>query len=196
MDSALTSQPEHKPQTGDAELVAAARGDPQAFAALYHRYVTPVYRYLYHRVGNPAEAEDLTSQVFTAALESLDGYRERGNFPAWLFTIARRTAIAHYRRRRPEIPLEEGENSGEGGDPLEGLVRDESVARLGALLAGLDEEQRELLDLRFSAALTYKQIAQVLGRSEGAVKMAVHRLLNQLENDWSQLENDWDKSQP
>lgn len=190
MESALTSQPERHQQAGDAELVAAARRDPQAFAALYRRYVAPVYRYLYHRVGgSPQEAEDLTSQVFTAALESLDRYREQGNFPAWLFTIARRKVIAYYRRQNPQVALDDAHpNPGERDDPLEGLVRDEHLAQLGALLTGLDEEQRELLSLRFSAGLTYPQIAQALGRSEGAVKMAVHRLLRQLEEDWDENE--------
>lgn len=190
MQSALTSQPELTQQASDAELVATARRDPKAFAALYRRYVTPVYRYLYHRVSSYQEAEDLTSQVFTAVLESLDRYREQGDFPAWLFTIARRTVIAHYRRQDPQIALEEVHpDPSQDGDPLDGLLQDERLAQLGGLLAGLNEEQRELLNLRFSAGLTYRQIAQVLGSSEGAVKMAVHRLLRQLENDWDEYKS-------
>jgi len=83
----------------EASLVEAARHDTAAFSRLYRRYVTPVYRYLYKWVGNPAEAEDLTSQVFTEALEGLARYRERGNFAAWLFTIARRRLVDFYRQR-------------------------------------------------------------------------------------------------
>lgn len=190
MQSALISQPELTQQAGDAELVAAARRDPKAFAVLYRRYITPVYRYVYHRVNRSQEAEDLTSQVFTAVLESLDRYREQGDFPAWLFTIARRTVIAYYRRQDPQVALEEVyPDPSQEDDPLDGLVRDERLAQLGGLLSELDEEQRELLNLRFSAGLTYKQIAQVLGNSEAAVKMAVHRLLRQLENDWEESES-------
>jgi len=73
----------------DASLVEAARRDPAAFATLYRRYVTPIYRYIYSRLGNVADAEDLTARVFTEALEGLHRYREQGNFAAWLFTIAR-----------------------------------------------------------------------------------------------------------
>ena len=83
----------------DAVLVRAARHDLAAFAALYRRYVTPIYRYLYSRVGNAADAEDLTAQTFVAALEGLPGYRERGNFAAWLFTIAHNKAADHHRQQ-------------------------------------------------------------------------------------------------
>ena len=88
----------------DAELVESARNDPAALAALYQRYLTPVYRYLYHRVGNSADAEDLASQVFIEALEGLVRYQDRGNFAAWLFTIAYRKAITFYRRTHMDMP--------------------------------------------------------------------------------------------
>jgi RNA polymerase sigma factor (sigma-70 family) len=127
---------------------------------LYRRYVTPVYRYLYKWTGSPTEAEDLTSQVFMEALEGLARYRAQGNFAAWLFTIARRKAIAAYRRRRPHLPLDAAEQvPGLAGDPLERVVQGEQMERMTALFAGLGEEQRELLRLRFSAGLGYAKIA-------------------------------------
>src|SRR5690606_23373838 len=95
------------PAPDDAALVRAARGDPAAFAALYRRYVGPVYRYLYSRLGHAAEAEDLTAQVFSEALQALPRYRERKRFAAWLFAIARRRLADHYRRQRPSEPLDE-----------------------------------------------------------------------------------------
>ncbi|MDO9129198.1 MAG: sigma-70 family RNA polymerase sigma factor [Anaerolineales bacterium] len=85
----------------EAALVERARRDPSAFAALYHRYLTPVYRYLYRRLGNAHDAEDLTAQVFIEALEGLVAYRERGKFVAWLFTIARHRLTDFYRQRVP-----------------------------------------------------------------------------------------------
>lgn len=81
----------------DASLVKAARRDPAAFAALYRRHVTPVYRYLYSRVGNTADAEDLTAQVFTEALEGLGRYREVGSFATLTITsIAIAAVIGPY----------------------------------------------------------------------------------------------------
>jgi RNA polymerase sigma factor (sigma-70 family) len=169
----------------DALLVKAARRDPVAFAALYRRYVTPIYRYLYSRVGNAADAEDLTAQTFVAALEGLPGYRERGNFAAWLFTIAHNKAADHHREQHPQLPLDEAlDNPRHGENPMTSMMRKETLQRLSALVAQLEEDKQELLRLRFTAGLTYRQIGTILGRSEGAVKMAVHRLLHRLEAEW------------
>jgi RNA polymerase sigma factor (sigma-70 family) len=171
----------------DAALVKASRRDPAAFATLYRRYVTPIYRYLYSRVGEAAMAEDLTTQVFIEALEGLANYREQGHFAAWLFTIARRRVADHYRRQRSHLPLDEALDSPAGGEsPLVRLVRQESLQRLASLVAELDEDQQELLRLRFAGGLTYGQIGAVVGRSEAAVKMAVHRLLRHLEAGWEE----------
>ena len=171
----------------EAALVEAAQRDPTAFIILYRRYVTPVYRYLYKWVGNPSEAEDLTSQVFTEVLEGLVHYRERGIFAAWLFTIARRKAIAAYRRRRPNLSLDEAEDMpGATEDPLESVIQGEQRERMAALFAGLNEDQRELLRLRFTAGLSYVEIGALLRRSKAAVKMAIYRLLQQMYAKWEE----------
>jgi RNA polymerase sigma factor (sigma-70 family) len=171
----------------DAVLVRAARHDLVAFAALYRRYVTPIYRYLYSRVGNAADAEDLTAQTFVAALEGLPGYRERGNFAAWLFTIAHNKAADHHRQQHPQLPLDEALDSPRHGEnPLASMMRKEALQRLSTLVAGLEEDKQELLRLRFAGSLTYAQVAQVVGSSEGGVKMAVRRLLRRLETEWEE----------
>jgi RNA polymerase sigma-70 factor (ECF subfamily) len=166
----------------DAVLVRAARRDPAAFAALYRRYVTPIYRYLYSRVGNAADAEDLTARTFVAALEGLPGYHERGNFAAWLFTIARNKASDHHRQQHTHLPLDEALDGPDNGEnPMTTMMRKETLQRLAALVAQLEEDKQELLRLRFTAGLTYRQIGTILGRSEGAVKMSMRRLLHRLE---------------
>ena len=91
-------------QLDDATLAKEARRDAEAFTTLYRRYVTPLYRYLYHRLGNAKDAEDLTAQVFTDALEGLSSYRECGRFSSWLFTIAHRRLVDLY-RQQPNEPL-------------------------------------------------------------------------------------------
>lgn len=159
---ALTDTMQPTPTDGDAWLVQEAQRRPAAFAQLYRRYVGPVHRYVYSRVGNRADAEDLTAEVFMAALRRLPAYRERGAFAGWLFSIARRTVAGHHRRARPTACLDD----------------------LARQLARLDEEQRELLRLRYAAGLTYREIGQVLGKREATVKMAVHRLLGRLQAEW------------
>ena len=172
----------------EARLVRAAESDPAAFASLYRRYVAPIYRYLYWRLGHAADAEDVTAQVFTEALERLSGYRERGSFAAWLFTIARRRAADYYRRQRAHAALDEKalQRQSSGSDPLRDALRSESLQRLAQLVAGLDAEKQELLRLRFAGGLSYKEIAAVVGSSEAAVKMAVHRLLRRLRAAWNE----------
>ena len=174
-----------KEDVDDAELVRDARRDRSAFGALYRRYVDRIYRYVYSRVGRKADAEDLTAQIFTEAMEGLEGYRERGTFSAWLFTIAHRRVVDHYRRRRPTQPLDAASEIEDGGpNPLAEVVREERLEHLARLVKGLDAEKQELLRLRFAGELTYREIGEVVGRSEGAVKMAVHRLLRRLEEAW------------
>jgi len=163
----------------------AARTDPSAFSELYHRYVTPVYRYLLRRVGNQAEAEDLTAQVFIEVLEGLVAYREKGNFTAWLFTIARRRAIDHYRKKQELVELDDNLiASSESNDPVEIVSKREEIRHLEALITNLDEEKQELLRLRYAGGLTYAEIGNLQGRSEAAVKMAVQRTLHSLKLSW------------
>lgn len=176
---------EGKPVVDDASLARAAQRDRKAFAALYRRHVHRIYRYIYSRVGRRADAEDLTALVFTEALEGLDGYREQGTFSAWLFTIAHRRLVDHYRRDRPTWPLDTArEIPADGPNPLTEVVQNERKAHLARLVESLDEEKQELLRLRFAAELTYREIGEIVGRSEGAVKMAIHRLLRRLEDAW------------
>jgi RNA polymerase sigma-70 factor (ECF subfamily) len=165
----------------DAALVKRARGDTEAFAALYRRYLTPLYRYLYRRLGNEKDAEDLTAQVFTEALEGLAAYRERGRFASWLFTIARRRLVDLYRQRVPD----ELDDPPDGAPGLQAaLEQEETYSRLTRLLQRLDEQQQELLRLRFSAGLEFAEIAAILKRNPGAVKMSFYRALERLRSQW------------
>lgn len=174
-------------QGEEGDLVEAARRDPAAFAGLYRQYVKPVYRYLYSRLGQVEDAEDLTTQVFLEAFQGLGRYRPNGPFAAWLFTIARRRFIDHLRRQRPLAELnEEVEASDASADPLTQVIQHEEFQQLQAQLAGLKESDQELLRLRFAAGLSFAEISHMLKHSEAAVKMIVYRLLRRLE---SKLEN-------
>jgi RNA polymerase sigma-70 factor (ECF subfamily) len=165
----------------EASLIAAARQDPGAFGVLYRRYVTRVYRYLYSHLRSEADAEDLTAQVFMAAWEGLSRYREQGNFPAWLFSIARNKVNDYYRRQRDHLSLDEaGPQLRQEWDLLEKVELNESLRSLNGLVEKLNPEQQELLRLRFAADLSYGEIAGILKKNEAAVKMAILRLLRQM----------------
>jgi RNA polymerase sigma-70 factor (ECF subfamily) len=169
--------------TNEAALVEEARDNPEAFAALYRHYVTPLYRYLYRRLSSAHDAEDLTTQVFIDVLEGLatHRYREGGCFTAWLFTIARRRLVDFY-RQRPSAKLEDPPSPEPG--LLFAIEKGQDVQRLAFLLARLDEDQQELLRLRFSGGLSFSEISLLDGRSEAAVKMAVYRTLDFLREHW------------
>ena len=173
---------------GSKQFAAASRTPHTraTFKALYRRYVAPVYSYIYSRVGEQAEAEDLTGQVFMEVLEGMERYEEQGKSASWIFTIAHRRVVDHYRSRRQELPFDEALDSPrDGPNPEREIIRQEQLAQLARLVANLDEEQRALLQLRFVAELTYGEIGEVVGSSEGAVKKAIYRLLDRLRTDWT-----------
>jgi RNA polymerase sigma-70 factor (ECF subfamily) len=167
----------------DPGLIERSRHDPEAFGALYRRYLTPVYRYLYRRLGNVHEAEDIAAQVFTEALEGLVAgrYREGGCFSAWLFTIAAHK-LADFYRTRSHLELDDPPSAEMGlQDKVE---KNDDQQRLAKLLAMMEDEKQELLRLRFSAGLSFAEISSLAGRSEATVKMAIYRSLTWLREHW------------
>ncbi len=177
-------QPAQEPAASEPDLVAQARSDREAFAALYDRYFDPVYRYCYHRLGSREAAEDATSQIFLQVLTALPRYQEVGTFRSWVFTIAHNVITNRVRARHPNEPLETAREQADPGPLPEelALAADEQRA-LAAGVATLPPDQRRAVELRL-AGLTGPEIARVLGRSHAAVKMlqlrAVDRLRTQL----------------
>jgi RNA polymerase sigma-70 factor (ECF subfamily) len=158
-------------------LAAAAKTDPAVFGRLYDHYVKPVYNYIRSRIATEQEAEDLTSKTFIAAYEALPRYHERGLFAAWLFRIARSKLTDHLRRSKYEVPLETVENWAGNEDTLEQLVRSEDLRRLASLIRCLSDGDRDLIQLRYVAGLSFAEMAEVLGKREDAVKKSLYRLL-------------------
>jgi RNA polymerase sigma-70 factor (ECF subfamily) len=171
----------------DARLAAGAKRDPAAFAALYRRYVDAVYRYCYHRMGTREQAEDATSHVFLKVLAGLPTRREDESFRSWLFAIAHNVVADLYRAKRPVWPLAVVAGHADSRSSIE----EEALAaveqdEVRALLLRLPVDQRRVLELRL-AGLTSAEIAGVLGKQVGAVKMAqsraIARLRRSLEGD-------------
>jgi RNA polymerase sigma-70 factor (ECF subfamily) len=167
----------------DEKLVEAARTNTDAFSVLYQRYLDRLYRYLLRRVAHVHDAEDLTMQVFNDVLDGLVShhYRENGCFAAWLFTIARRRVADYFRQHIPEA-LNEGLSS--DVDMHVSVENSERAQQISTLIAQLDSHQQELLRLRFSAELTFSEIALLENRTEAAVKMAFYRTLTLLRSQW------------
>jgi RNA polymerase sigma-70 factor (ECF subfamily) len=165
----------------DGVLAEAAKRDPSAFSELYERYYPRVYRYVYHRIGQTAEAEDVTAHVFMKALEALDGYQtQRNSFAPWIFRIARNAVVDHYRRRRHQSSLEGLEQEAEGEDPAFSALAGERSRELHDLIQSLSPDQREVILLRYAADLTHAEIAEALKKNQAAVRMLLHRGLRRL----------------
>ena len=178
----------------DRPLVAAARRDLSAFEPLYRRYLAQVYSYAYYELGDHHDAEDATERTFLLALTNLGRFEERAQpadgegastFRVWLFRIARNVVAnqRRSRRRRPEAPLEA---AAVVHDPLD--VEGDAVARAEAATAWaavgrLAGDQRRAVVLRFVEEMSTAEIAGVLGRSEGAVRVLIHRALRSVARD-------------
>ncbi len=177
----LTLMIEPTEPTPDDQLAYQARLNRAAFAELYRRHVTRVYRYHLAHTGNVHDAEDLTSQTFLAALEGIRTFRGDGPFAAWLMGIASRRRALLFRGRRPEVPLEAALHV-----PTPGLATEseaslrlqmESVSRA---LKQISRDRAEAIALCLFSRLTCAEVAKVLRKSEASVKMSLSRGLRDL----------------
>lgn len=151
----------------------AQRYDREALSEIYRAHVQAIYRYIYVRVGRPDVAEDLTSEVFLKALESIRTFDYRGiPVAAWLFRIAHDRVVDYFRKAGREVPIAIGEGPSEdsSSDHPAGLTLRWAMERLTS-------EQQQVLILRFGEGRTSREIAKILGKTEGAVKALQHRAL-------------------
>ena len=159
----------------------ARAGDSAALGQLYDTYRDRVARFATGRLGDAEKAEDVTSETFEAVLRNLGSYRAGTDFEAWLFTIAHRRVADHFRRRfrRREVELDEAAHPAVGG-PEEAVLAAERRAEVAGAFRRLRADQQEVLALRVLGGLSAAQVGEVLGKSEGAVRVAQHRALRSL----------------
>jgi RNA polymerase sigma-70 factor (ECF subfamily) len=175
--------------------VMQAKTEVGDFAAIYERYFGPIYSYTFYMLQDPQTADDITAQIFEEALKSVGRYQpKRASLATWLFAIARNTVNKHFRKQkiRQWISLDAIASSAADPNPsVEAIViKNEKLARLMGLVAGLKERQREVLGLKFGAGLGNQQIAEVTGLSASNVGVILYRSLNTLRELWQEVEND------
>jgi len=177
----------------DALLVRAAQQDPAQFDALYARWLKPIYRYFYFRLGSIKDAEDLTSQVFLQIYRDLPRYHSRGAFSAWLFAIAHARLVDFYRKdsrkAAREMPIENLEIPSGSMELSAQAVQKAEIEQLFSMLNKLNEKEQALIRLRFMAELSYHEIGQVLHCKEDTARKSVARILERVKN---QMENEHD----
>lgn len=168
------------PSMEDDAIVHRARKESDAFAPLYQRYSTQIYRWMYRETGDPDAAADLTAQVFVQALQSLHRYQptHATSFRAWLFTIARNLLRDSWRRYRP-VNLPPMELADQSPGPEQIAIHRTEMDELRAALDFLPERQREIVELRISG-LSMREVAEIQNTSESAVKTAQTRAFKTL----------------
>jgi len=157
--------------------IEAAQGDPRHFAVLYEEHFERVYAYVVRRVCDRSDAQDITADVFQQALANLKKFEWRGApFAAWLYRIAANAIADHFQRRARQSasPPPEASASDEGLDEVE------RRAMLFRSVERLPPDQRRVIVMRFAEEKSIREIAQALGRSEGAVKQLQWRGLQSL----------------
>ncbi len=174
-DLAASSEEDAAERTRLIALVELARGgDKEAFGLLYDHYQGSVYRFLFYRTRSSQLAEDLASETFFRALRSMNNFRWQGkDFGAWLMTIARNLCTDHFKAGRTRLEL-----TTEDMSPHDDATEGPETAVLASLtnellmkaLQELPDEQRDCLIMRFLQGLSIAETAEILGRSDGAIK--------------------------
>ena len=174
-------------QAHTIELVQKAKaGDLDAFQKLYERFVTRVLSFVYRMVRSKSEAEDIVQDTFVAAFQKISELKEDTKFQSWLFTIARNNVYQTYRVRGvPLVSLDSAANEGETPEaerlatkaktPEESILSSELEQIIQDTLSELSDKQREVFVLSALKHFSYEQIAEIVGRTVGAVKMDIHR---------------------
>lgn len=179
------------PPGDEAKLLELAREyDTGALGVIYDRYAPRIYSYVLYQVGDERLAEDLAARVFTKMLDAIQSSKAwRTSFSSWLYRIAHNVVVDHYRRTKPgrDLPLDERLVSGDS-DPVSTVEQMLSHQDVRLAMSSLTLEQRTVIALKFFEGLTNLETAEVMGKTEGAIKSLQYRALGALRR---RLESHW-----
>lgn len=169
-----------------ALISSAIEGDVDAFGHLYTLHIDAIYRYIYFRIGEASEAEDLTEQVFLNAWEALPGYKHMGNpFTSWLYRIAHNAVVDYYRLSKTRANIiskyQQDKEDHSEKNALQQVIDNEEMTNLARAISRLKEDQQQVIILRFMEGYSHKEVAQVLDKKEGACRMIQYRALVNLQ---------------
>lgn len=165
----------------DEVLAARAPGDFDAFAELYRRYLHRVYRFIRSQVNDDAAAEDVTAQVFFKALASAATYKRHGSYRSWLFRIAHNTLATHRSRSDPAVAVDRlPDEMDPSPSPASQAIASEARGVVWLKVAQLPDAQREVVTLHYGEGLSIEEVANVLKKTRGAVRILLHKGRNKL----------------
>lgn len=170
---------------GEEKLIKnAVGGDSSAFGVLYDHYQPMIYRFALIKVGRREEAEDLTHQVFLSAWQNIRRYKNLGHpFSSWLYQIARNQVVDHYRSKKKDISLDDGDPelfiSSATTEPIDISVK-LAVEKVFIAIKKLNPEYGDVIMLRFIEDISLRDTAKTLKKTEGAIKLMQHRAIKEL----------------
>jgi RNA polymerase sigma-70 factor (ECF subfamily) len=181
----VNPEPSEGQTSDEAVLVQKAVGhDAEAFGKLYDMHVDRLYRHIYYRVGNEQDAEDLTQQVFLKAWQAIHRYKKRASpFIAWLMTISHNLVVDFYRTRKDKAYLEaEVLASDPSSSPEQTTEASLEQQRLRRAILQLGGDEQQVVILRFIEGFEFAEIASVMNKKEGNIRVILHRALVKLRN--------------
>jgi len=166
----------------DHYIDGAINGDADCFGKLYDLYVERVYRHVYYRTGNVKDTEDLTQQVFINAWKAIKRYkRTKSPFLAWLIKISHNLVIDYYRKKKNELALENDNIlDDEDSSPEKSAESRYEQQKLKQVILKLPSDQQQVIIMSFIEGFTYSEIASVLNKNEGNIRVILHRALNKM----------------
>ena len=176
-------------ELSEAELIQGAKKDSKYFGVLYDRYFEQIFRFIFKRLGGLEEiAGDLSQQTFIKALANINRYEDRGfPFSSWLYRIAQNEVSMYFRKQKKQHFVEITENSLFVIAEEANIMVSKDVEKqdlLIEILNSLDQNQLDLIELRFFQALSFKEIAEIYNISEANAKMRLYRILEKLAQKW------------
>lgn len=174
-----------KTEINDKDIVVLCQaGDFEQFGILYDKYVKRIYEFICFRTSHKETAEDLTSKTFMKALEGIKSFNaDKGSFSSWLYTIARNSVIDHYRVSKNVSDLSQAFDLASSDDLESDQDIKNKLEEVKAYLEKLKPEQREIIMMRVWEGLSYKEIAEIIGKSEDNCKVIFSRAINLLRKD-------------
>ncbi|MCL5774930.1 MAG: sigma-70 family RNA polymerase sigma factor [Patescibacteria group bacterium] len=162
-------------------LNKAKKGETAAFGELYNFFFKKIYTFIYYRVSHKETAEDLAEEVFLKAYAKLNSIKEAGSLEAWLYKIARNLVIDYYRGKKERVELSEVENTLTYEDTVIDLLNlNHQQQILNKLLKALPQDQQQIMRLKFFEGLENSVIAELTGKTEGAIRVIQFRAITKL----------------
>ncbi len=161
-------------------VISAKSGDAKAFACLYDAYIKQIYEFIFYKTMHQETAEDISSDVFLRAWKKIDQFKS-GKFVAWLYVIARNAVIDYYRQNKDIKDVDDFWDLSDNQDILLETDKLIMIEKLKKIMSSFNNNDREILIMRFWQDLSFAEIAELLGKEQGAVKMSCMRAIKKLQ---------------